>query len=344
MDSEKALKTLNVRSVWLPVIFGLGIVAIIIFTDDRINADTLSLVQSVSPIALIGALMLLAVKDGVNMFRLKTIGKRDLEWTSCLRVIMLWEFAIAVTPPLIGAAAVLVFVMYKEGLSFGKALAFTLLLAAFDNLFFLTASPLAIWASNGEVIPDSLSVSENLGQGIRSLFWLSYASIALYTSFMLSAVLLFPIGIRRLTGHLMNFKWLQKWKVPVMKQADDLVLVSQLLKGKSIVFWLSILGITYLVWILKFIVLNMLISGFVDLSLEDHGILLGKHLIMWVVLLVSPAPGNAGAAELIFPAFFEGYLKEYTFVCVLIWRLVSFYPYLLIGAIILPKWLRMSKV
>lgn len=343
MESEKALKTLNVRSVWLPIVFGLGVVGVIIFTDDRINADTLSLVKSVSPIAVIVSLIFLGLKDGVNMLRLKVIGKQDLDWASFLRVIMLWEFAIAVTPPFIGAAAVLVFIMYKEGLSFSKALAFTLLLAAFDNLFFLTASPLAIWASAGDVMPDSLSVSESLGKGIRPLFWFSYVSIAAYTSFMLSAVLLFPTAIRRLTAYLMNLKWLQKWKTPVMKQADDLVLVSRLLKGKSIIFWFSILGITYLVWLLKFSVLNLLISGFVDLTLADHGVLLGRHLIMWIVLLVTPAPGNAGAVELIFPAFFEGYLKQYTFVCVLLWRLISYYPYLLIGAIILPKWLKYKR-
>ncbi len=343
MDAEKALKTLNVKSVWLPVAIGLGIVITLIITDDRITADSLALIRDISPIAIILSLLILSFKDAFNIFRLKSIAKQELSWSSVFRVIILWEFAIAVTPPFVGATAVLVFIMLKEGLSFGKALAYTLLLATFDNLFFLTASPLAIWFSNGEVIPDQVQVIAGFEQGIGPVFWLSYSLIGLYTAFMLSAVLLFPKAIRRITHFLFNQSWLKKWKTIVMKQADDLVLVSQILKGKPGYFWFSILGFTYVVWLLKFALLNVLISGFVDVSLSDQALLIGRHLIMWIVLLVSPAPGNAGAAELIFPVFFEEHLREYTFVCALLWRLISYYPYLLIGAFVLPKWIRTSK-
>ncbi|WP_088124926.1 lysylphosphatidylglycerol synthase domain-containing protein [Roseivirga misakiensis] len=343
MDSEKALKTLNVRSVWIPVIIGLGIVVALAITDDRLNVETLGLIKDISPIALVVSVFVLLSKDLVNMARLKFLSKKSVFWASAIRIIFLWEFAIAVTPPVLGATGVLVYIMFREKLSFGTALAYTLLLATFDNLFFLTASPLAILISNGAVLPDSTAATNNLGQSIRSLFWLSYALIAVYTSFMLSAVLLFPKAIRRLTAWVMNLKWLKKWRLTVLKQADDLLLVSQILKGKSVKFWLTILGITYLVWILKYSVLNGLVSGFAEPTLMDQGILLGRHLIMWIVLLVSPAPGNAGAAELIFPLFFEDYLKDYTFICLLIWRLLSYYPYLLIGALILPKWIRGAK-
>lgn len=340
MDSEKALKTLNVRSVLIPVIIGLGVVATLILTDDRINAESFELIKEVSPFAILASLVILIAKDFANMLRLKFMSNKSLEWMAILRVIFLWEFAIAVTPPLVGATGVLVFIMYKEGLSFGKALAFTLLLATFDNLFFLTASPLAIWLSNGEVLPDSSVVSETLGKGLKPLFWLSYSLIVGYTSFMLSAVLLFPSTIRRFTGYVMRFSWLKKWEAPVLKQADDLVLVSKELKGKRWHFWLSLLGISYVVWILKFGVLNAIMIGFVDMSAADHGIALGKHLIMWVVMLVSPAPGNAGTAEFIFPVFFEGFLGDFTFITALLWRLLSYYPYLLLGALLIPKWIK----
>ena len=340
MDSDKALKTLNIRSVWLPIILGVAVVAILILTDDRISPSSFQLIQDISPLALVLGLFLLAAKDGVNMLRLKFMSGRSLAWYPVFRVILLWEFAIAVTPPVIGATAVLVFIMYKEGLSLGKALAFTFLLATFDNLFFLTASPLALWFSEGAVLPESQATVEVLDRGLGSLFWLSYGLIAMYTTFMLSAVLLFPKTIRQLTKSIMSLSWLKRWKQIVMKQADDLVLVSQVLKGKKISFWFGLLGITYGVWALKFGVLNVLVSGFSDLTLGDHAIVLGRHLVMWIIMLVSPAPGNAGTAEFIFPAFYEDYLGEYTFICSLLWRLFSFYPYLLFGALLLPGWLR----
>lgn len=339
MDSKKALKTLNVRSVWLPVIIGFGIVITLILTDDRINGNSLILIKDLPPLILVMSLVVLATKDITNMLRLRTTNS-GLQWGSVLRVVLLWEFAIAVTPPVIGATAVLVFIMFKEGLSFGKALSITLLLATLDNLFFLTASPLVVWYYGEQVFPDDVATLELLGKGLKPLFWFSYGLIVIYTSFMLSSILLFPKTIRKLTMRVMTISWLNRWQPLVLRQTDDLVLVSKELKGRKWPFWISLLCITYLVWILKFSVLNVLMSGFVEITIADHSLILARHLIMWVVMLVSPAPGNAGTAEVIFPAFFEQYLGEYTFVTTLAWRLLSFYPYLIIGVLVLPKWLK----
>ena len=100
----------------------------------------------------------------------------------------------------------------------------------------------------------------------------------------------------------------------------------------------STIGCTYLVWIFKYAIVNALMAGFVPLSTADHLLAIGRHVIMWVVMLVSPSPGNAGSAEFIFPAFYEEFLGEYTFITSLLWRLVTFYPYLIAGALLLPRW------
>ena len=128
-----------------------------------------------------------------------------------------------------------------------------------------------------------------------------------------------------------------------MKQADDLVLVSAILRGKSLKFWLACLIMSYAVWILKYLLLNILMLGFVDLTFHDHVIILGRHLMMWVTMLVSPAPGNAGTAELIFPTFFGQYLGDSAVAIGLLWRLLSYYPYLLVGGCLIPSWLRANK-
>jgi uncharacterized membrane protein YbhN (UPF0104 family) len=65
---------------------------------------------------------------------------------------------------------------------------------------------------------------------------------------------------------------------------------------------------------------------------------------MWIVMLVSPSPGNAGTAEFIFPVFFESDMQRFTFITALVWRIMSYYPYLIIGALLIPKWLSRKKV
>ncbi len=123
-----------------------------------------------------------------------------------------------------------------------------------------------------------------------------------------------------------------------MKQSQELELASGVLKGKKISFWFSLIGFTYLVWLCKYGIVNALMAGFVPMETGDHLLAIGRHLIMWIVMLVSPSPGNAGSAEVIFSAFYGEFLGEFTFVTSLIWRMITFYPYLIIGALILPKW------
>jgi uncharacterized protein (TIRG00374 family) len=58
-------------------------------------------------------------------------------------------------------------------------------------------------------------------------------------------------------------------------------------------------------------------------------------------MLISPTPGSSGVAEFAF----SGFLKEFiplglVGALALLWRLISYYPYLFIGAAILPRWIR----
>ncbi len=343
MDNQKALKVLNPKSVLIPIIIAIGLVIFLLLQDDKLAEDTIAALSSISPLTLVWAIVFLGAKDLLNTFRLRFISGTEFGISSALRVILLWEFAIAVTPPVLGATGVLVFIMFKEGTSFAKALAFTLLLAIFDNLFFVTATPISWLLFGDDFIPDGTIFSDNLDQSVGQLFWLSYSLIVYYTTFMLCAVLIIPQLIRRLVRWFMRLKWLRRWEQQVMKQMDDLVLVSQILRGKKIGFWLGLIALSYIVWILKYSLVNVLVAGSGIQGDMNHVLLLARHLAMWVFMLVSPAPGNAGVAEFIFPTFFEEFTVEKTFAVGLLWRAFSYYPYLVLGAFLLPKWLGKKK-
>jgi hypothetical protein len=341
---EKAARTLNPKSVWLPVIIGFSVIAVSLANDENFTWESFSAITKIAPGALLVTLLLLFLKDFFNMLRVRHLSGGEFSMANVIYVVLLWEFAIAVTPPIIGATAVLVYIMLKEGLSFGKALAYTMLAAIMDNFFFLTASPMVLLLSGGAVIPDSGAAASALGGSLEYLFYLSYGSILFFTVFMSSAILFLPRTIRKLLESLMSLSWLRRWKPAVMKQSQELEFASRVLKGKSFSFWLSLIGFTYLVWLLKYGIVNSLMAGFVPMGLGDHLLSIGRHLIMWVVMLVSPSPGNAGSAEIIFDAFYAEILGESTFATSLIWRMVTFYPYLIIGALILPGWSRRLAV
>lgn len=338
MDNGKAQKVLNPKSVWLPVLLGFVIIAFLAYRDDQFSKESLLLFSDFRLVNILIVLLFIVFKDGLNALRVRLLSHSEIDFYPAIRVVLLWEFAIAVTPPVIGAAAVLVFIIFKEGQPFGKSLAYTLLLAILDNLFFLTASPLVILGASESVFPLVDTTNEWLEDGVSKVFWLSYSSVVAYTAFMLSALLFFPKTVRKILSSIMNLRWFQKWRAPVMKQSDEMILASQVLKGQSLLYWLKLLGLTYLIWIFKFALVNAWVGGFADLTLDNQLLMLSRHLVMWVVMLVSPSPGNAGTAELMFSVFYQDFAGKYTFVSSILWRLSTYYPYLIAGVILMPRW------
>ena len=62
---------------------------------------------------------------------------------------------------------------------------------------------------------------------------------------------------------------------------------------------------------------------------------------MGIILFASPTPGGSGLAEFIFSDFLGQYIQVGLAPSLaLLWRLISFYPYIIIGAVILPRWVR----
>ena len=64
-------------------------------------------------------------------------------------------------------------------------------------------------------------------------------------------------------------------------------------------------------------------------------------------MLVSPTPGGSGFAEFVFTRFLgeflpvgPGKIGAVIVMLALLWRLISYYPYLIIGVFIFPKWVK----
>ncbi len=129
MDEEKALKALSPKRVWISVAIGLALVVFVAARDENLTKASFLMMAEVSIAAILIALLVLAVKDGLNTTRIKVLGEGAFSWKSALYIVLLWEFSTAVTPPLFGPMGLVIFVLYKEGVSLGKAFAYAMLLA-----------------------------------------------------------------------------------------------------------------------------------------------------------------------------------------------------------------------
>ena len=68
---------------------------------------------------------------------------------------------------------------------------------------------------------------------------------------------------------------------------------------------------------------------------------------MWLMMLVSPTPGGSGFSEFIFKEYLGDLIPvdaaivgSVAISIALLWRMLSYYPYLVAGAFILPGWIK----
>lgn len=99
---------------------------------------------------------------------------------------------------------------------------------------------------------------------------------------------------------------------------------------------MKITAVTAIAWMSRFGVAVAVLSAF-----APQGSLFQAWMmqwILWMVSMISPTPGGSGLAELMFGWYYRDYFSDASMVviAVMIWRLLSYYSYLIIGTILLP--------
>lgn len=340
IDKDKVFKTLNPNKVWIPIVIGVGIVAFLFYQDDTVTLDNLSLIFTAEIVPVMLAFLVLFARDIGYVYRIRTITGEKLSWKSSIYVIILWEFASAVTPSVVGGTAVAVFILMKEGLKLGKALAYTMVTAIFDNLYFVLVAPFIFLIASGEIFPQNSAIESQLGKSLPTLFFISYGLIASYTLVMAFAVLVNPRWFKWILLKITSIKWLRKWRPYAYEQGAEIMMASKELRGKKYSYWLKIALSTLFIWTARYAMLNCVIEAFTNQNFGQHLVIFARQVIIWITMLISPTPGSSGTAEFIFTQFFREDLGAVTFISNIFWRLMTYYPYLFLGALILPRWIR----
>lgn len=317
---------------------------------ERTYRDTLSDINWTwySSLWILLSLVAMAMRDLAYMYRIRVLTDNELSWRQSFRVIMLWEFASALTPSVVGGSGIAMFIVHREGIKLGKSTAIVLVSALLDELFYITMVAIVLFAVGSKsLFPVDLQQTI-LGYeiGTQGIFWVGYIFIFIMTTSILIGVFYMPRTFKYLLLQLFRLPFLKRWRYQIIEVGDDIITTSQELKGKPFKYWAKSFGATYVSWTARYLVVNLIILAFMDVSwggsaFIDQIIIYARQLVMWVIMLISPTPGSSGVAELAF----SGFLKEFiplglAGALAILWRLISYYPYLFIGSIILPRWLR----
>ncbi len=276
------------------------------------------------------------------VLRLRILTDKQLSWKKCFDVIMIWEFASALTPSVVGGAGFAVYFLYKEGFTAGKSTGIVMITAMLDELFYILMVPLVfIFLTSEMIFPEDWSTSV-LGFTLSTtkIFWVGYFFLVILTSTIIYGIFVSPRKIKFLLLKIFNLKWLRRWKYNVIKWGDDLITTSKELRHKPKRYWISSFGATFLSWTSRYLVVNCLIAALV--VVDEHFLIYAKQLCMWIIMLISPTPGSSGLAELIFTEFFDenilpGHLAGPLSI---LWRILTYFLYLFLGVLIFPRWLR----
>ena len=344
--SSKMINSLRPSKMILPVLLGLGVIGYILYTssEELDFAYILSNIKNASPVWIGLAIIVLIIRDGGYIWRIRHLTNKELNWTSSFFVIVLWEFASAITPSVVGGTTLVVFIINKEGIPFGRALAYVMLTAVFDNIFFIIASILVFIFVPVSLFPQVATDFEVFGfkAPLQVAFGISVTLITLYTLLMAYGLFVRPRTFKWMLIRLTGNRLLKRFRRLAVQSGTDVITASEILREKSLKYWSKALGSTFLIWVARYFMLNCLIAAFTPIDVGNHFLIFARQIVMWIVMLISPTPGSAGTAEFMFPVFFGEFFAVAAFssVVAIFWRLFTYYAYLGLGAFFLPRWVR----
>ncbi len=344
-EQQEVLKSVRISRIIFPILLGLGVVGYLMWKQydpeefSQINWNTHTtfwILLSVS---------LLVIRHLAYALRLRILSDGQFSWLKCIELIFIWEFSSAVSPTSIGGSAVALFVLSQEKLSTAKTATIVVYSAVMDTIFFIGTLPILLLIFGTEMIRPRI-------EGIVSFdawgytFIGAYIFMAIYGFIFFYGLFINPKTIKKMLMWITSSRWLKKWQKGAEELGQDMITASRELQHKKWSFHLSVFFSTATAWSCRFLLLNCLI---IALSTDELSLTFFSQLglyarleTMFVIMAFSPTPGGAGFAELVFFGFTSDYVSQKGIALFIagIWRLLTYYAYLLIGAIIIPNWIR----
>ena len=288
------------------------------------------------------AVLFTCFRDFFYMIRIRLLTQKKLSWKASFYVIMIWEFASALSPGVVGGAAVAMFILNREKIPFGKATAIVIITAFMDNLFFIVMIPIVfLFVNNHDLFPSEISSSLPL----MWVFWIGFSVILFVCIFLYLTLFWFPHLASKTLLVIFSLPFLKRWKFIAREWGKDIELAAKEFKAKPRSFWLKTFLSTFGSWVSRYLVINALLNAFIELGFIDNVKILGHQFVLWLFMLISPTPGGSGIAEFAFGELLSSFTSSALLlgVLALIWRLISYFPYLFIGSILLPVWIRRTQ-
>ncbi len=325
------------------MMLGLGVVLYLLYT--QVDLDTISNItwgKKEFGWLMLGVLSYVA-RHLFYAWRLRTVSSNFFSWLKSIELIFIWEFASSISPMSIGGSAVALFLLAQERLSGAKTISIVIYTAVLDGIFFIV-SLIGLIAFFGPIIvrPGMHSMQDNNGYG--TTFYILLVIMTLYSTIFFYGIFINPRHFKRFLIYLSTTKILKRFKKNLYKNAIEIESTSATLLHEPWHFHLKAFIGTAGAWIMRFLAINFFILALAPdafSTLYEHLLVYSRGEVMYVITSFSPTPGASGVAEYLFAGFYSDYVqKDIAVIIAMIWRLVSYYLYLIAGILIIPNWIR----
>jgi glycosyltransferase 2 family protein len=337
---DKIINSLRPKRIIWPILIGLGVS--IAMLAHRFDKDTFSFINFTwrTFYYIFLATLMMFTRDVAYMYRIIVLTGNRMNWKQAFNIIMLWEFSSAVSPSVVGGTGPAIFILHKEGISIGNSTAVVLTAIFLDEIFFIVSVPIVFVIYGNNIFPpESVKINE-----IIFAFYFGYAIIFVYTVFLAYALFINPQMFKSFISWIFLFPILVRWRLRARKSANQLIRTSKIIRRKPPVYWIKSMLATIFSWTGRYWVVNFMLMAFFaeKYSFADQFLIYGRQLSMWIILLVSPTPGGSGIAEFVFSDFLGDFIPNASWYAPLaiLWRVITYYPYLFIGAVLLPIWIK----
>lgn len=342
-DESQILRSFSTRKVLLPVVIGLGITAILIWRGADLSA--LERVEWTwgSTFWMLLAALSVVVRDYAYMVRIRHLTDKQLTWWRTFVVIMLWEFSSALAPGIIGGGFLFaIFILTREGVEAGKSITIITFTSFLDGIFLAVMAPLVYFVVGRDALFSGIEQQESpLGSGFFVSFWTVYFIILAYKLFVAYALFVNPMFVKRALVGIFSVPFLRRWRRSMVTTGDQLITAANGLRRKNWNYWWPALLATFVSWTARYSIVNCILHAFQPGHKLNDAVIYGKQVVMGIIILLSPTPGGSGLAEFIFNDFLSFFIATgLAPTLALLWRMMSYYPYIIVGVFLLPRWVR----
>ena len=338
---RKGNKLFSFFSLVLPIAFGVGVIAWLFMKDYRPGYFSgLEVTYSLILGTIAGFIFILG-RDVAAIMRYHLLADGELSWKKCFYVNTLCEFTSAVTPSAIGGSGLIVIFLNREGIQAGRSLTIMMICIFFDELVLTVFMPVIMLFYPAK---DLFGSNSGLSDGLTFIFNLMYVLIAVYTLILYLALFRCPKQMKRFFMWISRLKICRKWQNKITVFADDLLTSANEMRGKSFGYWAKTFLFTVASWTSRYLVVNALLFAFSCKG--DQLLAFIRQVVLWITQMVSPTPGGSGISEYIFQSSYASYFNSpgEALVATFIWRIITFYLYLVLGVFIISGKIYKRKV